>query len=921
MHAARARMLSAHEAAQYENAEDIPGYAEAAREWDFHAYMEEGNAAMQRRRADASAAALAAALRALPDISDAAGAEADPSDETEDDPTAREAEHSAHDAPQLECECRRVTCEVCNDDPLVDRMPKEARANHQRAAAGAAERRQQNLIASLDGEHGRESPISIPHAYTAHVAAAIDERDATAWTVKDGDDAPVMEVQRDAGAPPAAPVALRVFMRGCTSKKAFDKNAPERASCLFCKRRGHHRRGCPIAPSAEYQWHADITPLQERKQRWSLNLIRTARKGETAAAVWTRMGGTRLSAVQATMALGAAMNEGNPWLGSTKRRDRLRLGLGYWWAIGADAVVLSWIAFGVRLHFEAEPERCAFPNHASYEANKEYIDAEHAKHVEAGSFRRARPDECECVHPLQVEINANGKRRQCMDARYINAFIADLSFTQESLAKVAEFIQAQWVMITTDVEQAYYQVALHKTSQRYCAWRHGGEYYVPTILVFGLSIAPFIFTKIMRPVLVFMRSLSISGTNCIDDNLWAAPVEAMPEVKQIVQLVFGLLGWVFNAKCVFDAATSVVYNGMWVDTARFEIRAVDAKLELARKLAWSTWMRAREGRRVPLEDVQRLTGRLQSLKLALEGVAEWTRGLYADVARAYDRADQHPGKYHKMFLRDAALSDLHFWAHRLGRQNGLPIRDNGLEVQVTMRTDAGELGYGAHIENTTHEVEDALPLHLLGSSSTAREICGVLLATQEMVEQLKGRRVRIRMDSYPAIRNFINGGGGVPELNAMVKQWWIWCKRHRVTPLYEWIPREENTRADELSKVRAGSYELQPGVEARVRAWLTDACGVKGSGRSEWDQTTIHAPHFHHVKLRIDAMRQARVPACIIVPAWEGAMWAPQLREYTTHMLALGAAPDVIVKPETPQRWQMRACLIAPAARVTKPRH
>ena len=173
MNAERARMLSAgaHEAAgrsrlhaveahdddalQLLEGEDIPGYAEAAREYDFHAHMER-HAALPRRRADAAVAARAAApVRPLAAVSDAA--ESDPTDMPEPAlPTELEAEQRAHDAPRLECDCRRVTCTVCNDDPRVDRMPKEARANHQRAAAGAAERRQHAFVASLDGAPGRE---------------------------------------------------------------------------------------------------------------------------------------------------------------------------------------------------------------------------------------------------------------------------------------------------------------------------------------------------------------------------------------------------------------------------------------------------------------------------------------------------------------------------------------------------------------------------------------------------------------------------------------------------------------------------------------------------------------------------------------------------------------------------------------------
>jgi hypothetical protein len=66
----------------------------------------------------------------------------------------------------------------------------------------------------------------------------------------------------------------------------------------------------------------------------------------------------------------------------------------------------------------------------------------------------------------------------------------------------------------------------------------------------------------------------------------------MREVIVIVRLLFSALGWVFNSKCVLEPSTSAIYNGMWIDSARYEMRAPDEKWEKARKLAWAIWYAA-----------------------------------------------------------------------------------------------------------------------------------------------------------------------------------------------------------------------------------------------------------------------------------------------------------------------------------------
>ena len=206
-----------------------------------------------------------------------------------------------------------------------------------------------------------------------------------------------------------------------------------------------------------------------------------------------------------------------------------------------------------------------------------------------------------------------------------------------------------------------------------------------------------------------------------------------------------------------------------------------------------------------------------------------------------------------------------------------------------MHSDASDVGWGAHGDENGEEtaVCGELPAYGFGASSTAREIQGVLLAAECMVERLRGRRVRIYMDSNPAIQNFIKGGGPVPQLCALVKQWWVWCRRNKVSPLYTWKPREQNTRADELSKVAARAFTLTEQTMDEVRTWL-ESIGEPGRHSNEYLQTRVIAPHFNNIAVRIGEMRRARTPACIIVPRWPAAVWGRNLAAASMKSRQLG---------------------------------
>lgn len=809
-----------------------------------------------------------------------------------------------------ECDCGR--CGTCLQG--LDLMPKEKKARDsihgqppRSEMAQRVEQQQAAMIALLESLDPKNTG---PNYLTSDTSAD----SGTDWRLQAAPDECETSQQMQAewpvhSAPARSPISLREIMKeGKFGKKAFNKWD---RSCTFCKRRGHTRQTCMMAPVDPDIPFPAATPLQKAKQKFVLDLLKrpAAPKVETL-----RDGRTRLQTVEEVLRLGEEADKENPWADSPKRRDKLRKALGFWWAIGADATTIGWIGFGVRLRFEDEPESLSFPNHKSYWEEKEHIEKECQIHIEDGSFQEVEGTQIKIGNPLQVEINEKGKRRQCADCRYPNRFLADYDFTQEGLAHTAQIVKQDIMMITTDVAKAYYQVPLHKESQRYCAWRHNGKWIIPTIIIFGLSVAPFIFTKIMRVVLRFMRALDIRGTNCIDDNLWAEFKEGMEEVKAIVQLVFGKLGWQFNEKCEWTPSTVVIYNGMILDSHRFEIRAVEHKIELARKLAWSIWFAARDGKAVQLRDLQRLTGRLMSMRLALEGVTEWTRGLYADIAKTLEECQQKPSKRQALYLREEALSDINFWALRLGKQNGLPIRDEGDEVHVQVWTDASDVGWGAHRGGEGTKLHGVLPKEVLGSSSTAREIAGVIAATRLMQEELRGRRVRIIMDSYPAIRNFINGGGPKAELNALVKEWWLWCKAFGVTPLYRWIERSSNVQADELSKIAAMTYELEEDSDVKIRRWLVEL-GLPGLDSNQWKRTRVLAPHFDKIPARLHEMRRGKAPACIVVPRWAGAVWRAELLAHSSHRVKLGSVRAVLLDKAVAMHpsWEMEAHLITPA--------
>jgi len=83
-------------------------------------------------------------------------------------------------------------------------------------------------------------------------------------------------------------------------------------------------------------------------------------------------------------------------------------------------------------------------------------------------------------------------------------------------------------------------------------------------------------------------------------------------------------------------------------------------------------------------------------------------------------------------------------------------------------------------------------------SSTYRELLGVYKCLQEMICLCGGKFVVFQADAKNLL-GIVNRGSPRLKLNALAREPFWFGLEHRITLSVEWVPREENTFADEVS--------------------------------------------------------------------------------------------------------------------------
>jgi hypothetical protein len=113
----------------------------------------------------------------------------------------------------------------------------------------------------------------------------------------------------------------------------------------------------------------------------------------------------------------------------------------------------------------------------------------------------------------------SGGFRPVINLKVLNNFIVYNHFKMEGLLTVKSIIQAKDWLAKIDLTDAYLTVPMHQSHHRFLQFTWKGKIYQFTCLPFGLSSAPRIFTKLLKPVLAFLRKKGIRLVIFLDDIL------------------------------------------------------------------------------------------------------------------------------------------------------------------------------------------------------------------------------------------------------------------------------------------------------------------------------------------------------------------------------------------------------------------
>jgi hypothetical protein len=181
---------------------------------------------------------------------------------------------------------------------------------------------------------------------------------------------------------------------------------------------------------------------------------------------------------------------------------------------------MDWIEHGYALLWTtAAPLAREMRNAASALEHMEFVSGAVAEMLAEGAVTRLPPGEKPTVvSPLGVvPKRGTNKFRLTVNMRYVNRHLGKKVFKFEGLKDLADLAEKGDHAVSYDLMSGYYHVGLLPRSRTFVGFCWKGQYYVYNCLPFGLSTAPWVFSKLMRELVMYWRREGISVLPYLDD--------------------------------------------------------------------------------------------------------------------------------------------------------------------------------------------------------------------------------------------------------------------------------------------------------------------------------------------------------------------------------------------------------------------
>lgn len=495
------------------------------------------------------------------------------------------------------------------------------------------------------------------------------------------------------------------------------------------------------------------------------------------------------------------------------------------------------------------------------------------------------------------------KWRPILNLKWFNKKVRQYKFRMETFSQIRDWLQPGYFLIGMDLKDQFLTVPINENFRKFLRFSWRGQLFEWNVLPFGLTCSPRVVTKLLKPVMAFLRATwGILITVFMDDMLLQAATKERAFLHaQLVVLTLMSLGWELNwEKSNLIPSTEITHLGFEINTSTMTASCPVAKID--RLIAKATEiLRAKI---VTVHEAERLLGMMESVR-PVTGLAALNYRSFQRQLIYAKKGQRIPTKV--IILNCKSLANLRWWISDTGFKSNNTAQLREPAPNLCLWSDATKEAMGAH-----SSCGESYQREWTVSEMTANHSINFLelRAAKEAVRQLTktGDVVRLYIDNVSAC-SYLSRQGGTRNflLCREACRTWKIAERKGVTLLMpHWVSTKENVGADFLSRHNLNSWEikldvdlfqllldhfhLQPTLDAfassktnqlpRYMSWKEDKSAVgRNALMCKWDKVTYLFPPTPLLAKVVNKVKEEKIEAILVCPKWTSALWWPLVQE------------------------------------------
>ena len=506
--------------------------------------------------------------------------------------------------------------------------------------------------------------------------------------------------------------------------------------------------------------------------------------------------------------------------------------------------------------------------------------------------------------------------RPIINLKPLNQFLRYRHFKMEGITTVRHTVRRDDFLAKVDLTDAYFTVPIFRGHRKYLRFRWGRKTYEYTCLPFGLSASPWVFTKLLRVAVAFLRRQGVRLVIYLDDLLIVGSTaeECEASVRLVIE-VLESLGFLINfKKSEIIPIQCLEYIGLITNSVSMTFRLTDKKCADIRRLCSDALKKGN----CSLRHLAKIIGNLNWATYAVNFAQAHFRSLQAVFISA-SRANNDDLEA-CVTLDPDSRADLSWWISA-DFNTGKALLPSRPEVRLS--SDSSLSGWGAVClgsKTSGFWTGDDLRLHI-----NSLEILAALKALECFASSLSDCTVEIEVDNLSAVC-YINKLGGcrskaLCDAALLVANF---CELRNIILIAVYVPGILNSLADAESRrpTSAGDWKLSPSsfmsiclewslqVDVFASEWNRQLpkyvswtpqpnCWKVDAFSFPWkDLGAFCFPPFNMIPFCLSKLMEEEAEAVLVTPYWPSQPWFPVALDLAVAApRLLRPCPDLLTSP------------------------